>query len=233
MNIEPINKKRNYKSIIEQIIALIKSEKLKEGDKLPGERTLAEMFDVSRSSIREAFSALEIIGIIKIKQGEGTFITDINIAPFINTIAPLFVRNENMENELLELRRILEIEAVKLAAIKSNITNLSLMEVPIDKMKNALADDNLEMGALADIEFHKAIFSLTNNYILIKASECIAYLLESSVLFNREKILRNNDSAGELLNQHIEIYNAIKNHNTEIAEEKIKEHINFVLNAGV
>lgn len=55
---------------------------------------------------------MEIIGLIEVRPGEGSFVTDINIGPFINAISPLFIKNKNMEAELLELRRILEIEAV-------------------------------------------------------------------------------------------------------------------------
>ena len=101
MQINPIGMKRLYQSIVEQFVNLIKEGQLKVGDRLPPERTLAEMFNVSRASIREAFSAMEIIGLIEVRQGEGSYITDLNIGPFINTIAPLFVRNESMETDLL------------------------------------------------------------------------------------------------------------------------------------
>ena len=94
MNISPINAKKVSQLIIEQFINMIKEGKLKMGDRLPPERTLAEMFNVSRASVREAFSAMEIIGLIEVRQGEGSYITELNIGPFINTIAPLFVQNE-------------------------------------------------------------------------------------------------------------------------------------------
>ncbi|MGD9155280.1 MAG: GntR family transcriptional regulator, partial [Bacillota bacterium] len=127
MEISPINSKRIYQSVVEQFVGLLKSGKMKPGDKLPPERTLAELFRVSRASIREAFSAMEIIGLIEVRPGDGSFVTDLNIAPFLNTIAPLFIKNETMETELLEFRKLLEREAVELAAMKADAAGLKLL----------------------------------------------------------------------------------------------------------
>ncbi|MGI6777044.1 MAG: FadR/GntR family transcriptional regulator [Acetivibrionales bacterium] len=228
MDINPINMKRIYQSIVEQFVELIKEGKLKIGEKLPPERTLAKMFKVSRASIREAFSAMEIIGLIEVHPGEGTFVRNLNIAPFINTIAPLFVRNESMEDELLEFRKMLELEAVKLAAGKAGSSHISVMEEPIDLMRVAIEKNDTIMGIEADIQFHKTLFSLSNNYILSKSAECISCLLESSVKFNREKILKYSENYRLLYEQHIQIYEAIKNSDVQCAIETMGNHLDFV-----
>lgn len=238
MEINPISVKRVYQMIIEQLVSMIKEGKLKAGDRLPPERTLAEMFNVSRASVREAFSAMEIIGLIEVRPGEGSFITDLNIGPFINTIAPLFVRNENMQTDLLEFRKLIEIEAVKLAASKqkANIEcpgkykelDISSLEEQLNSMHKALLENDINLGAEADIQFHKAIFLLTDNIFLIKVAECIGYILESSVKFNRTKILTDSNNAKILYNQHKEIYEAIKLGNCQLAAEIMEKHLNFV-----
>lgn len=238
MDVNPISIKKIYQLIVEQLVSMIKEGNLKIGDRLPPERTLAEMFHVSRASIREAFSAMEIIGLIEIRQGEGSYITDINIGPFINTVAPLFVRNESMETDLLDFRKLIELEAVKLAANKqaniiklSNINesiNLTLLERYLDNMLKALENNDINMGADADIQFHKEIFSLTDNVILIKSAECTAYILESSVKFNRSKILKDSDNSKVLYNQHYQIYEAIKYGQEELAAECMSKHLNYV-----
>ena len=228
MNVNPINIKRIYQSIIEQLISMIKEGKLKVGERLPPERTLAEMFNVSRASIREAFSAMEVIGLIDVRQGEGSYITDLNIAPFINTIAPLFVRNESMETDLLEFRKMIEIEAVKLAANKHENADLTLLKKNLESMHLALQKNDINMGAEADIQFHKAIFDLTGNVVLLKAAEFTAYILESSVKFNRTKILKDHSNSKILYHQHNQIYQAIKHGNAELATEIMDKHLNFV-----
>lgn len=228
MDIHPINMKRIYQSVIEQFIGLIKDGKLEVGQKLPSERALAEMFNVSRASIREAFSAMEIIGLIEVRPGEGSFVTNLNIAPFINTIAPLFVRNQNMEDDLLEFRKMLEIKAVKLAAEKAKAEEVVSLEESIAMMKNAIEKNDTNMGAEADIEFHKVLFTLSDNFIIIKAAECIGFILETSVKFNRAKILKDSSNLRVLYNQHREIYQAVRDRNPALASDIMNNHLDFV-----
>jgi GntR family transcriptional repressor for pyruvate dehydrogenase complex len=229
VEINPINSKRIYQSVIEQFVDLIKIGKVKPGDKLPPERTLAEMFKVSRASIREAFSAMEIIGLIEARPGDGSFVTEMNIAPFINTIAPLFVKNESMEKELLEFRKLLEMEAVELAALKADATGLKILKDTLDRMRLAIDRNDSVAGAEADIAFHTKIFDLTGNLILIKAAECIASLFASSVRFNRERILVDPGNARELYNQHLAICEAIQAHRPDWARERMDKHLGYVL----
>ena len=228
MDINPISMKRIYQSVIEQFIGLIREGKLKVGDKLPPERALAEMFNVSRASIREAFSAMEIIGLIEVRPGDGSFVTNLNIAPFINTIAPLFVKTDEMEDELLEFRKMLELEAAKLAAGKGKPEEITLLEGPIHSMKVAIEKKDVNMGADADIQFHKILFGLSNNYILTKSAEYISHILESSVKFNRAKILKDSENSKVLYEQHKEIYEAIRNNDVQAAVEFMNKHLDFV-----
>lgn len=227
MEIVPINQKRIYQSIIEQFVGLIKSAKLQIGEKMPPERTLAELFHVSRASIREALRVLEIIGLIEVRPGEGSFVTELNIAPLINAISPLFIRDETMERDLLDFRKTLELNAVELAAIRGESTT-DLLKA-LENMKNAIEREDLNAGVDADILFHKNIFLLSQNYILQKALDCIATILESSVRFNRWKILAHNHNVNELYHQHLGIYEAIKLHRPELAKNRMEQHLNFVL----
>jgi GntR family transcriptional repressor for pyruvate dehydrogenase complex len=228
MEINPINMKRIYQSVIEQFIGLIKDGKLTVGQKLPCERVLAEMFNVSRASLREAFSAMEIIGLIEVRPGEGSFITDLNIAPFINTIAPLFLKNSSMEEDLLEFRKMLELEAVKLAANKAGTENFAMMEESLEMMKKAIENNDTVLGAEADIKFHKALFILSGNVILMKASEYIGFILEASVKFNRGKILRNNSDSEYLYQQHKQIYEAVCSKDAALASDIMGKHLDYV-----
>jgi GntR family transcriptional repressor for pyruvate dehydrogenase complex len=228
MDISPINMKRIYQSVVEQFVDLIKKGKLHVGQKLPSERVLAEMLNVSRASLREAFSAMEIIGLIEVRPGEGSFVTDLNIAPFINTIAPLFLKDSSLEEDLLQFRRMLECEAVKLAADNANAENCKRMEEPLEMMRKAIENNDTSMGAEADIQFHKAIFALSGNVIMMKASEYIGFIFEASVKFNREKILVNNQNTEELYRQHKQIYEAIINRDGALASSIMGGHLDFV-----
>ena len=207
---------------------MITSGKLKIGDKLPPERMLAEQFNVSRASIREAFRAMEIIGIIEVRPGGGSYITELNISNFMTTIAPLFIRTNDTEQDLLEFRRLLETEAVQLAAEKQIHPAVVELEKAVALMQKSLLQDDPNLGAEADIRFHKAIFNCSDNYILIKAAECVSYLLESSVRMNRTRILKNTARAEILLEQHRKILETIQQKDGNLAAQAMVNHLQYV-----
>src|SRR2546422_7051651 len=78
MDLAPIKSTRIYEEIVRQVKAMIADGKLKGGDRLPPERDLAEKFVVSRTSVREALRALESLGLVEIRPGEGTFIPEVS-----------------------------------------------------------------------------------------------------------------------------------------------------------
>lgn len=229
MDIKPIEPKKIYQSIIEQFVIMLKDYKIKVGEKLPSERYLAERFRVSRPSVREALRAMEIIGLIEIRPGDGLFVTDINIAPFVNAISPLIMKRKNFALELLELRRMLEVRAVELASRNITAKKATLLSVPIENMKKALEDGDSEAGAEGDIEFHEAIFAITGNYVLEKAAECVVTILEISVKFTRSLMLKKKESFHKLLQQHIQIFEAIKQGKPQVARKAMEEHLDFVI----
>ncbi|MBI2773120.1 MAG: FadR family transcriptional regulator, partial [Chloroflexi bacterium] len=71
---QPIRRDRLYQGIVSQLGALIERGELKPGDQLPAERQLAEQFEVSRASVREALRSLELIGVVETRAGGGTFV---------------------------------------------------------------------------------------------------------------------------------------------------------------
>jgi GntR family transcriptional repressor for pyruvate dehydrogenase complex len=198
------------------------------GDKLPSERILAERFNVSRASIREAFTAMNVIGIIDIQHGKGSFVTDINIAPFINTIAPLFLVDESMENDLLDFRKLLEVEAVKLAAKNAKQEDLYLLEESLGLMKDALDKNDTKNGYLADVSFHKAIFTISDNYILMKAKEYIHFIFETTIRLSRDKLSVDIYNSEVLYEQHCNIYRYIKQNDINLAEKEMIRHFDYV-----
>jgi len=80
----PVKTKKVYEEIVEQIKKLIVDGKLQPGDKLLSERELSEKLNVSRASVREAFSALEIMGVISIRPGEGSFVQQVSYGGCLN-----------------------------------------------------------------------------------------------------------------------------------------------------
>ncbi|MEA4889955.1 MAG: FadR/GntR family transcriptional regulator [Clostridiaceae bacterium] len=228
MDVNPISMKRVYQSVIEQFIGLLGSGQIKSGDRLPPERILAEKFKVSRASIREAFRAMEVIGIIDVRAGGGSYVTDLNIVPFITTIAPLFWRTVSREEDLLDFRRLLETEAARLAAARGNPEHIDRLEDAVQQMRVSLRQANLEMGEEADIRFHKLLFLCSENEILIKAGECVSCLLENSVRLGRARIMKTAAQAEILLEQHEQILDRIRQGDSQQAALAMEDHLAFV-----
>src|SRR5271166_4682135 len=103
---EVVRRHKVYEAVAEQIERLI-LEKLKPGDKLPSERELAEMLQVSRSSIRDAIRSLELLGLVEPRQGAGTIVcepVDASMKPFTEALR----HRKELVGELLDFRKMLE-----------------------------------------------------------------------------------------------------------------------------
>lgn len=228
MHIEPISVKRTYQYIVDQIIALIIKGDLKAGDKLPPERNLAEMFGVSRASIREAFRALEIVGIIEVKPGGGTYVIDFNIAPFINSITPLFIRDLDAKHELMDFRMMLEGETVKLAARTRAAEGIERMRFSLRQMKGALEQNNQKAGEEYDIAFHHAIFLTTGNRIFITAGECLFCILSTSVHVNRSRLFEDAQNNIRWCQEHQKVLEAVEAGEDQSAYHSLMAHLEGV-----
>lgn len=228
MHIEPVNAKKTYQYIVEQIIALIIKGDLKAGDKLPPERSLAAMFTVSRASIREAFRAMEIVGIIEVKPGGGTYVTDFNIAPFINSVAPLFIRNLDAKYELMDFRIMLEGETVKLAARTRTPEGLEKMRFSLRKMQEAIEQNNPKAGEEYDIAFHLALFIATGNRIYITAGESLSCILSTSVHVNRNRLFEDTRNSVQWCQEHRKILEAIEAGDAGEAYRELTSHLEGV-----
>src|ERR1700689_1294444 len=104
---EVIRKNKVYEEVARQIERLI-LKKLKPGDKLPSERELAEMLQVSRSSIRDAIRGLELMGLVEPRQGAGTIVREVSADSLINPFASALKRRQELVSELLDFRKMLE-----------------------------------------------------------------------------------------------------------------------------
>ena len=228
MEVKPIVKKRVYQEIISQFVEMLRDDRIKVGDRLPSERNLADMFQVSRPSVREALRVMETIGIIETRAGGGAFVTDLNLAPFINTFAPLIIRRKGFEMELLDLRELLEVKAVGLTAESARPEAILSLDKIIQRMYRALENKDIEESALCDIEFHKTIFKSSGNYVLMQTANYVNSLMEISIKGNRALLLREEKNGVKLCSEHKSIFEAIKQKDPVLARERMNKHIEGV-----
>src|SRR2546427_7957203 len=155
VDIAPVKSTRIYEEIVRQIKAMISEGRLKSGDQLPPERDLAEKFLVSRTSVREALRALESVGLIEIRPGEGTFVREISVEALVEPLALVLLSQRAMIEELFEARRLLEPTIAGLAARRATRDEVHEMERILDEQAKEIAAGNT--GLAQDAAFHAAI----------------------------------------------------------------------------
>lgn len=164
MKFKTIQKSSAPEIIINEIIQHIKSGELKPGNKLPTERDMSQMFGVGRSSIREAIKGLVLSGYLESSQGKGTFIKkDLPVNDLTLTNLQHALAAEQII-ELMELREILECNAVKLAAERASSEDIRRMHEALERMQACKAD--IKKFYDPDFDFHVAIAEATHNEMI-------------------------------------------------------------------
>lgn len=218
-----VKTKKVYMKIVEQIRDLIKEGRLKPGDKLPPEQILAEKFGTSRPSVREALSALEILGITESRGGKGNFIKD-------NLDTPLYeqkyreLEEEESPFEILEARKAVETEIVGLAAKKATKEDIVSIRESLGKMKSAMT--NIPRIMEFDREFHINIAKAAHNSLLFSMITYLANLQREKLWINlKEKSWSIPGRPQKYFEEHTEIFNAIKNKDSKGARKRMYDHL--------
>ena len=140
-----------YQEVLDEIHRLIKEEGIMPGDKLPSERTLATQLNASRSSVREALRAIELLGMIVTRRGEGTYLRDYKSFQAVQLLASFVLQDTQTVKDLTEAIELLENYAIEKAkhTVKSN---------DIDKLKSIIKSD------LPEREKHHLFFGKVFSY---------------------------------------------------------------------
>ena len=222
----PIKHKRIYEEILEQIRQLVAEGSLKPGDRLISERELAERLQVGRASIREAFSALDMMGILESKPGEGTFIREVPQDSMIKPLALMLMLYQDNSMEVLEVRAVLEAGSAALAATRATDDNLAKIKAELDAMEADMRQGNI--GELPDARFHLAIAEAAGNKVLVRLMNTVSDLIVETMRYSRERLFVTEGNKEKLLQQHREIYNTIAAKDGEAAREAMRAHLRFV-----
>ncbi|SFL89927.1 FadR/GntR family transcriptional regulator [Pelosinus propionicus] len=209
-----------YMQIVSRIQQLMREGHLKEGDKLPSERELAEIFNVSRVPVREALKVLEFLGAIQHIRGEGVFVKKIEMKRILHTIDFFMTDPADQLINLFEAREAFEIQAVRLAAERRT-------EADIEEMQQVL----LEMEFLISVgkpvsdvstKFHTAVIAAAHNDVIIQVNEFLSDLLS----YSRQKSLSDATRHAVSLQYHQLILHHIIERNPQAAVCVMQEHLN-------
>lgn len=205
---------------IEKIKDMIVRGELAPGSRLPPEKELADHLGLSRSSMREAVKALEVIRVLDVRRGDGTYVTSLEPKLLLEAIS--FVIDLHDDDSLLEIfsvRRILESHATGLAAQRASDEDVAMLDAEIGEVAS---DTDIQTLVEHDVRFHGAIARLAGN-------DYLASLLESLTSQTvRARVWRGLTQSGAVertLAEHRAILDAIADHDMELATAMAQVHI--------
>lgn len=220
--VQPIRSTRIYAEIVRQVKQMIAEGRLKSGDQLPPERDLADKFVVSRTSVREALRALESLGLVEIRPGEGTFVRQGSIEALVEPLALLMVSQREAIGELFEARRLLEPSLAALAAERATPEELHEMERILEAQAREIASGRTGLGQ--DAQFHTAIAAAAHNRAISRIADAIMDLLTQS----REDSLNTPGRPTRSHEDHRRVLAAIAGRDANGARRAMLEHIEAV-----
>ncbi len=191
----------------------IASGELQPGEQLPGHRELAAAFSVSLGSVREAISMLVSSGLIETKAARGTFVVEDVELP----VSGAFPLERREAEELLEARRLLELQIASLAAERATPAQIDDLRSAVTRMLASGASATAYVDA--DIAFHLSLADAAGNRYLRRALEDLWLRLKSDMELSAETAIRRFGSLGFSVGAHGELIDAIEAGDTERARE--------------
>lgn len=208
--------------VVNQLIKLIRSNKLVPGDKLPSERELCKITEVSRPCLREALRALQVMGIIDMRHGSGAFIKQVEPKAILDYLDIAFMMDELMYDDLFVARKVLEMAAARMAA--QFITDAQLLEIE-QKINMSVGEvENAKVFMRLDCDIHNMIVHASGNRIL----QAFVQSLTKPNLYAREITIQDEDSRRQTLLDHKRILKSLKARDPEKAADSIKVHLDNV-----
>ncbi|MEC0272417.1 MULTISPECIES: FadR/GntR family transcriptional regulator [Peribacillus] len=222
-----IKPKKIYEEVSDELYEMIRSGSLKPGEQLDSIQQLAENFQVGRPAIREALSALSSMGLIEIKQGEGTFVKTFDPAIMNHPLSAALLMDQDNIKHLLEVRKILESGTAEVAAKKRTEENLIELKDMLFNMEKVSDDE--ELSDKADISFHVAVANASQNELLITLMNHVSELMTEKMRDIRRVALYSEEmTLKQLYQQHVRIYDAIVAQDEDGARSAMLFHLQSV-----
>jgi len=215
MTLRQIKPQKSSQIIIQQLKQQIETGFYPLGSRLPSVVEFATGFEVGRSTVREALSALRAMGFIDIRHGGGTFVC--NQLPNDNYHTESF-------QEIVEVRKFIESGCASLAAKNRTSDDLAALRNILDHMESVLTNEQL--AEQADVQFHLQISIASHNTLLMQMMASITQRLQESMKDSRKLwFFTEHATARNLFLEHVGIYDAIFDSNEALASKRILKHI--------
>ncbi len=223
----PVRTKRVYMHIVDQIIGLVRQGQFTAESQLPPERELAEQLGISRASLREALSALQLLGVVETRSGQGTFVCADAPSTILRLDASLLYQDLESPFAILQARQAVEPGIAAIAARqRSNEAMQRLVEI------QGLAESDPHgkyLSSEGDRSFHLAVAEATENPVLVSMMSTVYELMGQKLwLLLRDATASAPDRLRQYAMQHRRVCKAIESQDAEAAASCMREHLESV-----
>ena len=213
-------KRYAYTVVVERICDRIRAGALLPGDRLPPERQLARELAVSRTSVRQALQALAERGVVKSRQGDGTFVADELTGSFPgDAILDVLNRERGVLGDILEFRLLLEPQIAALAARRIDAAGIDRLKVVVCDQQRALLAGRPD--AALDAEFHRLLAEYAGNRVLVR----VMAALRATVDETRAARLRTSGRQNASMEGHLRLLDALEAGDAAAAHAAMEQHI--------
>lgn len=202
-----------------RLLTLFTSGSITPGTRLPPERALAASLEVGRSAVREALAALEILGIVDVRPGSGTYLRGNASEMLPQTLSWGMMIGSPKTVELVEVRGALEIYAARLAADRITDAALETLRECVEEMR--ANQNDLRAFVDADLRFHNELAQSINNTVLLDLLQSIRSLLRVWV----DRAVQDDEQVRAALEEHTAVYEAIATRNSDAAASAMATHM--------
>jgi GntR family transcriptional repressor for pyruvate dehydrogenase complex len=205
--------------IARRLLTYFLAGSIKPGDRIPSERKLAEALGVGRSVVREALKSLALLGLVEVRQGNGTFLkrADSDLLP--EAIEWGLLLGEKRVKDLIEARRHLEVLMAGMAAERRSDADVEVLRAQLRRMEKA--GKSAERVIEADLEFHVRLWTSAGNAVLQQTLTSIRALLQVWI----QRVYRAETSPLRTISEHVPVLEAIERSDPEAARTAMAAHM--------
>jgi GntR family transcriptional repressor for pyruvate dehydrogenase complex len=223
--LKPLKRTDVTQLVVDRLINLLEQGVLKPGSKLPPEPEMSKLLGISRPSLRQAYKALSILGILRAVPGDGTYISDSTSKILSTPLTFLMLMKRISLDEIFEFRMMLEANLSGLAAARASETELQAMSFHIDHMAANLEESQRDEYLASEYEFHNCIARAAHNNLLLEIIGIVGGLLWET----RKTLVNMVPNRREDLEEHRGILAAISGRNPEAAADAMRHHLGVAL----
>jgi GntR family transcriptional repressor for pyruvate dehydrogenase complex len=220
--ITPIKKMRVHEEIADRIRRLILERTLPPGRPLPSERLFAQRFGVSRGSVRDALRTLEVLGLLEMRHGQGTFPRELSVDRLVSPLSSVLTYRRDLQTELMDVRRMFEPAVARVAAMRVTDDDVADLQRVLERQRRKLAAG--QSTIVEDTAFHAALARATHNRVAVRLMETLNDLLIES----RKQTLRQKGRPQRSFEGHEAIVDAVRRRDPDAAESAMHQHIDRI-----